>query len=235
MRAERPTCYPSIIIYVKSPADTPLKNFAVVVFPGFQALDVFGPLDALNILSKQFPIRLSIIAESLSPVSTRTQSHPDSDCAQSIVPTHTFDSPPSDIEVLLLPGGMGTRSDDIMKGPIKFVKDIYPSLKFLITVCTGSTIASRAGVLDNKRATSNKRSWEWVITQGPRVEWVPHARWVQDGNIYTSSGVSAGIDVMLAFMDGVYGKDAAADVTNVMEYERHLDPNDDPFAPLYGL
>ena len=64
---------------------------------------------------------------------------------------------------------------------------------------------------------------------------MPRARWVVDGNIYTSSGVSAGIDATLAFMDDVFGKETTKSVADGMEYERHLDANEDPFATLYGL
>ena len=62
-----------------------------------------------------------------------------------------------------------------------------------------------------------------------------HARWVVDGNIWTSSGVSAGIDCMLAFISEVYGEDVAKGIADGMEYERHTDPTWDPFADLYGL
>lgn len=196
---------------------------------------MFGPLDALNILSQQFPIQLSILADTLEPVSTNTFKNPHSNCAQSIVPTHTFDSPPENIEVLLIPGGFGARSDETIAPVIKFIAETYPSLRYLITVCTGSAIAARSGILDGRKATSNKKSWQWATEQGPKVDWVPRARWVVDGNIYTSSGVSAGIDATLAFMDDVFGKEATKSVADGMEYERHLDANEDPFATLYGL
>ena len=216
-------------------AETPPTNFGVILYPGFQALDAFGPLDALNILSQRFPIQLSILARTLEPVSTKTFINPQSNCAQSIVPTHTFDSPPENLEVLLIPGGHGGHSDEAMAPVIKFIAATYPSLQCLITVCTGSSIAARSGILDGRRATSNKESWKWATEQGPKVNWVPRARWVVDGNIYTSSGVSAGIDATLAFMDEVFGKEATTQVAAEMEYTRHLDPDEDPFATLYGL
>ena len=62
-----------------------------------------------------------------------------------------------------------------------------------------------------------------------------HARWVQDGDTWTSSGVSAGIDMLLAWMESVFGAGVAEGVANGMEYERHTDPSWDPFAELYGL
>jgi transcriptional regulator GlxA family with amidase domain len=70
---------------------------------------------------------------------------------------------------------------------------------------------------------------------GPEVKWVARARWVTDGNIWTSSGVSAGIDVILAWIEEVFGKDKAKAIAEGNEYTRHEDPDFDPFAELYGL
>jgi transcriptional regulator GlxA family with amidase domain len=73
---------------------------------------------------------------------------------------------------------------------IEFIKETYPKLRYIISVCSGATLLARAGVLDGKRATTNKSVWEWAVLQGPKVKWVPTARWVVDGNIWTTSGVA---------------------------------------------
>ncbi|KAG6907728.1 hypothetical protein DXG01_007586 [Tephrocybe rancida] len=217
------------------PKDPVPVNFGIVVFPGFQALDAFGPLDALNTLSCMFPLKLSIIAETLDPVSTKVpnQLAIGSDFGQSIVPTHTFASPPP-LDVLLIPGGIGAMQPSIQSA-IDFVTKTYPSLKYLITVCNGAGIAARSGVLDGKRATTNKMGWWPETSQRKEVQWVAHARWVVDGNIWTSSGVSAGLDGIFAFIGAIYGEEAAEKVSNILEYERHKDPSWDPYAVLYGL
>jgi len=213
-------------------------NYGVLLFPGFQALDVFGPLDALNILAQELPLNLSIIAATLDPVSTKipTQILPNttSTFAQSIVPTHTFSTAPP-LDVLIVPGGLGTRVPTGLESTIAFIAHTYPKLRYLLTVCTGSGLAARAGVLDGRRATTNKRAWGETTALGPRVEWVSRARWVVDGNVYTSSGVSAGIDATFALIGEVYGKDKAKNIADRMEYERHADPTWDPFADLYNL
>ena len=74
-----------------------------------------------------------------------------------------------------------------------------------------------------------------VKADGPNVKWVPHARWARDGNIWTSSGVSAGLDAMFAFVATYWGEDVAKDLAKTLEYERHEDPSWDPFADMYGL
>lgn len=67
---------------------------------------------------------------------------------------------------------------------------------------------------------------------GEKVDWVAKARWVTDGNIWTSSGVSAGMDMMYAFITEVYGSDVASDIARKSEYIRNTDQTDDPFASL---
>ncbi|KAF7561029.1 hypothetical protein G7046_g3109 [Stylonectria norvegica] len=197
---------------------------------GFQALDVFGPLDVLNVLSKTTSLELSIIASTLDPVSTQISGPNGASVGQSVVPTHTFHSPPNDLEVLLVPGGMGTRDIESTQPVVDYVHDAFPNLRYLLTVCTGSALAARAGVLDGHEATSNKRSFSWVKTQGPKVRWVLEARWVTCDNIWTSSGISAGLDMMYAFVESQYGEEVAEDIAIASEYSRSKDPKVDPFA-----
>jgi transcriptional regulator GlxA family with amidase domain len=134
----------------------------------------------------------------------------------------------------MIPGGLGTRSP-LINATIDYIGATYPKVKYLITVCTGSALAARAGILDGKRATTNKNSWDANVAYGPKVKWVPRARWVVDGNIWTSSGISAGIDATIAFIEEVYGKENATYVANMMEYERHEDPNWDPFSDVFNV
>ncbi|OTA61410.1 class I glutamine amidotransferase-like protein [Hypoxylon sp. EC38] len=208
---------------------SPPTRFAVALFPGFQALDVFGPLDILNMLSKQTPLSLYILSATLDPVSTKTPAS-GHNVSQAVVPTHTYADSPDDIEVLLLPGGAGTRDPENIREIVDFVRGAYPRLRYLLTVCTGSAVAAKSGVLDGRRATSNKRAWEWATAQGPNVNWVRHARWVTDGNIWTSSGISAGIDMMYAFVGDQWGEDVARTLADASEYVRNTDPGVDPFA-----
>ncbi|KAJ7582155.1 class I glutamine amidotransferase-like protein [Mycena floridula] len=206
------------------------KTYGILLFPGFQALDVFGPLDILNTLSQKTALNLFIISSSMEPVSTTISSTISPFFGQSVVPTHTFANAP-DLDVLIIPGGLGTR-DPKIQSAVDFVKTA--NTKYIFTVCTGSWIAARAGILEGKRATSNKRSWAGTI-ELPGVNWVAHARWVVDGNIWSSSGIAAGIDAMLAFVETFYGAEIVEEITNGLEYERHRDPSWDPFADMYNL
>jgi transcriptional regulator GlxA family with amidase domain len=84
--------------------------------------------------------------------------------------------------------------------------------------------------LDGKRATSNKRAWNEVIALRDEPTWIRRARWVAEGNIWSSSGISAGMDMMFAYVEYVWGKDFANVVSKRMEYVRNEDWDNDPFA-----
>lgn len=80
----------------------------------------------------------------------------------------------------------------------------------------GAGLAARAGALDGKFATTNKHAWAEIVPLGPRVNWVAVARWVEDGNTWSSAGVSAGIDVTLAWISKVFGESVALGISNNM-------------------
>lgn len=182
---------------------------------------------------------LSLIADSMDPIaSNRFPWAPERlnpRFGEQFLPTHTFANAPP-LDVLIVPGGAGTRAPSpVLNTTIAFVKERFPTVQYLLTVCTGAGIAARAGVLDGKYATTNKRAWAETTAWGPNVKWVPQARWVEDGNVWTSSGVSAGIDLMIAFIGHIWGNSTAVTVANGMEYVRHPVSTDDPFAALYNL
>ena len=101
---------------------------------------------------------------------------------------------------------------------------------FITSVCTGSALLARSGLLDGKKATTNKNAFHWVKSQGERVEWVPQARWIQEGKFYTAAGVSAGIDMALGLIENILGREISEQVADWAEYEWHCDSTWDPFA-----
>ena len=105
-------------------------------------------------------------------------------------PVYTMDNAPP-IDVLVIPGARSSTAT-VLKNPAwqNYVARVYPGLKYLFSVCTGAGIAARAGVLSGRYATTNKAGFRWVESLGGNVNWVPVARWVVDGNIWTSSGKS---------------------------------------------
>nr|XP_036581202.1 DJ-1/PfpI family protein [Colletotrichum truncatum]KAF6789470.1 DJ-1/PfpI family protein [Colletotrichum truncatum] len=187
-------------------------------------------------------IKLSIIAHKVGPVSTRSPPRnaapgfrQDTLDAQ-ILATHSFSNAPP-LDILLVPGGIGNRvlerdNDTAIEA---FIASRYDELKYLLSVCTGASQLATSGVLEGRRATSNKRAWNWVITHGHNVSWVPTARWTQDGKIWTSSGVAAGMDMTYAFLKHVFGEEQPGTIMNSMEYTPHTDPDWDPFSIVWNV
>ncbi|KAI9826841.1 MAG: hypothetical protein M1832_005780 [Thelocarpon impressellum] len=214
------------------------QRYGIILFQAFESLDVFGPLDALQMLSRQYKLDLALIsATTLEPVTTEprvpSMNPKNSSFFQRVVPTHTLaDAPP--LDVLFVPGGLGTRAPDL-NATVAYIQATYPRLQYLISVCTGVGLVARASVLDGKRATTNKASWAATVALGPDVRWVPKARWTADGNVWTSSGISAGIDVTLAFIAHAYGAEVAGGIADSMEYVWNRDPSDDPFAAVFNV
>ncbi|KAG5925573.1 hypothetical protein E4U42_004152 [Claviceps africana] len=215
------------------------KNWAVAMYNSFDTIDVFGPIDVLFYLSMSKQLHLSFVAETMDPLWMRPTSPAfnkhGSRFAASTNPTHTFDKPPRDIDVLLLPGGPGMRHADLSRAAVDFVRRTYPDVKYLLTVCTGAGLAAAAGVLDGKRATTSKSSWKDVVAMGPKVKWVSPARWTVDGKVWTSSGVTSGLDLIFEFIDVVYSEDLSREIQGKMEYQRARDACDDPWAAVHGV
>lgn len=215
-----------------------LNRLGVVLFPGFALLDVTGPLQFFNGLSSSKPFEFSMIAKTMDPVSTAPPDHlmkNDSyrQISQLLLPTHTFETAPT-LDILLVPGGFGNRDETIFNDVTAFVKERYPQLKYLLSVCTGSAMVAAAGILDGRKATTNKFAWSFG-TRHAAVNWIPKARWVVDGNIWSSSGVAAGMDMTYAFIASEFSSDLARDIANTMEYEPHTDSKWDPFAELWNV
>ena len=116
----------------------------------------------------------------------------------------------------------------------KMPKESVLASKFCLSVCTGSTLIARTGELDGLKATSNKRSLEWVKSCGKAVKWQERARWVRAGKFYTASGVAAGMDMSLGFISDHFGKELAQNIANETEYNWQKSSKIDKFAKIYG-
>jgi len=200
------------------------QTVGVLLFPEFELLDVFGPLEAFGQARDFF--RVLTVAEHAGPVASAQG-------PRAIADHGLDDCPPLDI--LLVPGGMGTRREVGNRTLLDWIARQARRTPTTTSVCTGSALLAKAGVLDGRRATSNKRAFAWVMEQGPKVDWVRQARWVDDGNVVTSSGVSAGIDMALHLIGRLAGAGVRDEVATRMEYAWHDDAANDPFARVWGL
>ncbi|KAJ1305488.1 hypothetical protein OPQ81_000495 [Rhizoctonia solani] len=152
-----------------------------------------------------------------------------------ITATKTFDEVKSkQFDIILIPGG-SIKLGNISKPLAEFVRAQVPGAKYVLTVCSGSWLLAALGLLDGKRATSNKSLFKEIKeTTSPKVQWVAKARWVVDGKIWTSSGVTAGQDMAYEFLKTVAGLGFATAAKNVLEL-RATSSDDDEFADVFKL
>lgn len=184
-------------------------NFGFLIFPGLEELDLVGPWEMVSLWSRiaQGPERCLMVAEKPEPVL----------CAKgmSINPHVTFTECPS-LDYLLVPGGEGARKEADNQVLVNFVGAQAQNCRAVLSVCTGAFILHRAGLLAGRRATTHWASLQRLRDLGGVN--VIEERIVQDGNIWTSAGVSAGIDLALAFIESVAGEKTAGKIQFGAEY-----------------
>ena len=200
------------------------RTVGAIFFEGFELLDIFGPLEMFGVLPEQFEI--VAVGERVGPVASAQRT--------SALIEHTFADAPQ-IDVILLPGGIGTRREANNTAMLDFLRTRAKRAEIVASICTGAGVLAAAGLLDGKRATTNKSVWSWPVSQGPKATWVPQARWVEDGNVFTAGGVAAGIDMALAVIARLLGDEVAMRVADGTEYDWHRDAGWDPFAAKFGL
>ncbi|MCF4007304.1 DJ-1/PfpI family protein [Corynebacterium uropygiale] len=198
-------------------ADRLPRRVGVVLFEGFEPLDVFGPVEILGSL----PDRYAVSFHASNPGAVASAVGVRVDAPEPLG---------REVDILLVPGGAGTRAlveDEEFLGRLAEWGRRTP---MVVSVCTGSALLAAAGLLDGYRATSNKRAFGWASGFGEQVEWVHRARWVEDRDRWTSSGVAAGMDMTAALVRRLDGEQVADDVCRRIELTVQRDPTVDDFA-----
>lgn len=201
------------------PAPAPPRRLSVVLFDGFELLDVFGPVE----LFSRVPDRLTI--ELVGPERGPVRSNQGTE----VVATIGYDEAAIP-DIVMVPGGLGTRVLATDGTFLAWLRRWADRAELLTSVCTGSALLAAAGLLNGYRATSNKAAFDWASGHGSGVEWVGRARWVHDRTRWTSSGVAAGMDMAAALLADLFGPDTAARAAREIEFEVRTDPENDPFA-----
>lgn len=197
------------------------KNLGVLLFPGFEMLDTYGPLSLFSLLPG---LTITLVSENGGRVAA--SGGPESWASENFESDMYYD-------FILVPGGMGTRNEINNPKLLNWIKQQSQKAEYCLSVCTGSALLAAAGILKGKRATSNKFAFKWATSQCTETLWQYHARWVEDGNLFTSSGVSAGMDMSLGFIAHLYGHEAAEKLAILIEHTWHQDADVDPFADYY--
>lgn len=194
-----------------------MKNIGILLFENFETLDVFGPVEILGRLKDMYQIEFYSLDGGIIKSTQNVKI-----VTQKLTDAQKFD-------IFLIPGGMGTRlevNNPEMISKIAAISNITPHV---LTVCTGSALLAKTGLLNGLDATSNKRAFEWVSSQEAKVNWIKKARWAVDGKFYTSSGISAGMDMTLGFVRDMHGLALARKIAYEIEYTWQEDKETDEF------
>lgn len=192
-------------------------KFGILLFPAVEELDFVGPWEMLTMWKQVAggPETCLLVAQTDAPIA----------CAKgmSVNPHVSFDTCPA-LDVLLVPGGQGTRTEVDNAVLVDFIAKQAAGCEAVLSVCTGAFLLHAAGILQGKKATTHWGSLDRLTALGD-VQ-VVQERYVRDGKVWSSAGVSAGIDLMLDFIAASAGDDVAGKVQFSSEYY--------PSAKTYG-
>ncbi len=195
------------------------KTLGAILYPDFELLDLYGPLEMFG--SLEGACRIVTVSDEVGAVAS-TQ-------GPKTLAEYSYADCPA-LDLILLPGGWGTLAELENESLLSFLRERSETAEYTMSVCSGSAILARAGLLDGRRATSNKQLFKLATMQSDKVDWVEQARWVEDGTFVTASGVSAGTDMALGVIANLYGEDKAQSVADFTEYQWHKDADSDPFV-----
>jgi transcriptional regulator GlxA family with amidase domain len=192
-----------------------MKKIVMLSLPPAQGVDVMGPLEVFGLASR-------MLAEESGRPGYETELVTNS--ADLVIPTSSgiginahkhYGQVTGRVDTLFIAAGAGTRvpADPVL---LAWLREMARQTRRVCSVCTGAFLLANAGLLNGKRATTHWRYVESFAQQYPGVSWDPHPIWVQDGNIYTSAGISAGMDLALALIEEDHGNALALAVARRM-------------------
>jgi transcriptional regulator GlxA family with amidase domain len=188
-------------------------RIAIALFEDAEELDWAGPWEVLAAWAHQWPddgVEVLTVAETLEPIR----------CAKGlrVLADRTW-AQLGPVDVVVYPGGIGTRSQLGSEDIRARVRALAGAGTLMTSVCTGSLVYADAGLLDGRPATTHWGSLELLATLGEGIEVRPDARYVDDGQIVTAAGVSAGIDMALHLVARLHSPQRAADVRRAIQYD----------------
>ena len=195
-------------------------KIGILVFEDAEELDFVGPWEVFKMAREAKPaeIELLLIAESDGPIRCRGGLRVLADVTTANC---------RELDVLLVPGGQGTRTEVKNEALLDWIARIAAKATWVTSVCTGAMLLTAAGPAKGKRVTTHWSFVKALRERGEAAEVLDNFRYVRDGNVVTAAGVSAGIDMALWLVGAWYGPEFARGVQRYMEY--------DPAPPYAGL
>jgi putative intracellular protease/amidase len=215
----------------------------ILVFEGFEPLDVWGPVEAFSIArfpgtsyasDPPFPFETVLIANERRADSREAEAAPKpvkSVNGPRVAPDlFRDDSLGAGIDLLLIPGGLGVQRllapepPEAREALLDWVRAMDARGILLTSVCTGAAILAASGVLDGKPAATNHEAFAWVARFGPKVAWDDVSRWVDAGRYVPAAGVFAGTDMGFYLVARLVGRAVAERAATEAEYDWQRDP-----------
>lgn len=193
------------------------KEVGILIFENVEVLDFCGPFEVFSVTrlneekrrEEPSPFRVSLLAETTSLVVTTG--------GMKVLPDYDLDNCPP-LDILVIPGGWGTRKEMHNGRLLEWIAGRAREVETLTSVCTGALLLGTAGLLDGKRATTHWRSLDWMQQLFPKVSVERRRHFVVEGDLFTSAGISAGIDMSLKVVARYYGEAVARATARHMEY-----------------
>jgi transcriptional regulator GlxA family with amidase domain len=190
-----------------------MTRIAVALFDGAEELDFAGPWEVLAAWATQWPddgVEVFTVARTTEPVS----------CAKGmrVLPDHTWENAPT-IDVLVYPGGVGTRRDLSDPATLQWLRGLEGDGTLMTSVCTGALVFAAAGLLRDRPATTWWGALDRLAELDPSLEVRPDDRFVDSGEVVTAAGVSAGIDMALHLVARLHSVERAREVRRYIQYD----------------
>lgn len=193
------------------------KRVGMLIFPNVEVLDFCGPFEVFSVTrldearrrEEPSPFEVVLVAETLETVTATG--------GLRVQPDHAIDTAPR-LDILVVPGGWGTRAAIHNETLLSFIRTRAREVETLTSVCTGAMLLGHSGLLDGRRATTHWRSLDWMRESFPQVTVEDQLHVVEDGNLLTSAGISAGIDMALRVVSRYWGETVGRATARHMEY-----------------
>lgn len=188
------------------------RNVGIMLFEEIEVLDFAGPFEVFNVtaeLNDPAPFNVFTIAETHAPVKTRGKLN--------INPNYSIYSMPT-VDILIIPGGAGARALLTKLNVLKWLQEQVTQVEHLASVCTGALALAKAGLLNNLPATTHHENLAELGDIAPTAILVEDKRYVDNGKILTSGGISAGIDMSLYLVRKLLGDEVLGKTLKEMEY-----------------
>ena len=191
------------------------RTVSILLFDDVELLDFAGPFEVFHVAGRDGAFEVCTVAQEAAPIRTRGGLTVTSDAALA-------DAPVTD--VLVVPGGQGSRAAMHSEAVLKWVRAGASHAEVVLSVCTGALILARTGLLDGLTVTTHHSALDLLAECAPNAEVVRDQRFVDNGQVVTAAGISAGIDAALHVVSRLCGADHAASTARHMEYESSTAP-----------